>query len=218
MSKIQFIQLCVFFIGYALFAGKIKIKIQTENIGDLNLQDWPYYCQDVTNIKNYTLHNITNIDNPEFNKQMYIITDGKFSIVNNDIFNNHSLSQIRSYWLPINKNIYQKYDKKIEDISGIFMRMAYALKLNSTDVYYQYKNEYKNSKVNFYTMRNALNKINKKIYDEFIKEYYIDACNSKSKLLKYAAHIRNSRLNDILKKFEMDTYNINSLYLISQYI
>ena len=72
-------------------------------------------------------------------------------------------------------------------------------------------------------LRSAINKINKKYYDNFIQKYYnVSFCNNKSKkplwMSSNIRQYRQYRYDDMIQKFDMDTFNLNLIHLLHEYV
>ena len=158
-----------FLLGSIIYLFVLSILVlNTNNINNLDK------CTSHENIKNYTNHYITNIDNPILNKKIYQAMNGLYSPFN-DIYNYLYDSTIKTNMLPLPydggiSSVYKRYDEQIHKIEKKFLCVSYAIRLNTSNRYYECKNELKNIKSDLYKMRNALNKINKQLYNKFIKE------------------------------------------------
>jgi hypothetical protein len=93
------------------------------------------------------------------------------------------------------------------------------IKFNITDRYNVTKTQIEKDKKNINLLRNEININNMKYYETFINKYYnVSYCGCTSKPLWMPDDIRCYRYNDMIQKFELDTYNINFINLLHQYV
>jgi len=172
----------------------------------------------------YINHNITNIDSPKLNNEIYNIINNKYKFSFDDIFHTIYMSEIKTTFLSEfeMQKYYEPYDKHIDNMGDNILDLTYDIKFN-TSRYYETKKLIKQDKLYLGKLRSAINKINKKYYDNFIQKYYnVSFCNNKSKkplwMSSNIRQYRQYRYDDMIQKFDMDTFNLNLIHLLHEYV